>query len=98
MDLTLWKKVKKEQNLTIEEISKRANLPKGSVQNIFCGYVPNPRTDTVQAIEKALGIEREMQELISEEEKELIELIKQLDEEQVKELSSYIDYLISKRK
>ena len=57
MNLELWKRVKKEKGLTIEEISKRANLPKGSVQNIFCGYVPNPRIDTVQAIEKALGLD-----------------------------------------
>lgn len=56
MDLELWKKTKKQKKLTIEEIAKRANLPKGSVQNIFCGYVPNPRIDTVQKIERALGL------------------------------------------
>lgn len=56
MDLELWKKVKKQNKMTIEEIAKKANLPKGSVQNIFAGYVPNPRIDTVQAIERALGI------------------------------------------
>ena len=58
MDLELWKKIKKEQKLTIEEIAKRANLPKGSVQNIFCGYVPSPRIDTVEAIERALGLSK----------------------------------------
>ena len=56
MNLELWKKIKKEKKLTIEQIAKAANLPKGSVQNIFCGYVPNPRSDTVEAIERALGI------------------------------------------
>lgn len=56
MNLELWKKIKKEKHLTIEQIAKAANLPKGSVQNIFCGYVPNPRSDTVEAIERALGI------------------------------------------
>lgn len=56
MNLELWKKIKKEKKMTIEQIAKAANLPKGSVQNIFCGYVPNPRTDTVEAIERALGI------------------------------------------
>ena len=56
MNLELWKKIKKEKKMTIEQIAKAANLPKGSVQNIFCGYVPNPRTDTVEAIECALGI------------------------------------------
>ncbi|MGN0812472.1 MAG: transcriptional repressor LexA [Candidatus Coproplasma sp.] len=56
MNLELWKKIKKQKHLTIAEIAKRANLPKGSVQNIFAGYVPTPRIDTVEAIESALGI------------------------------------------
>ena len=56
MDLNLWRAAKKEQHLTIAEIAERACLPKGTVQNIFCGYVPNPRTDTVEAIERALGL------------------------------------------
>ena len=63
MNLELWRKVKKEKNLTIEDISKLSNIPKGSVQNIFCGYVPNPRIDTVEAIEKALGINQTIIEL-----------------------------------
>ena len=56
MNLELWKAVKKQKKMTIEDIANKANLPKGSVQNIFAGYVPNPRIDTVQAIEQALGI------------------------------------------
>ena len=57
MDLEKWKAAKKAKKLTIAEIAQRANLPIGSVQNIFAGYVPNPRIDTVEAIEKALGLE-----------------------------------------
>lgn len=56
MDLTLWKKAKKDKRMTIADIAKKAKLPKGTVQNIFAGYVPSPRLDTVQAIEQALGI------------------------------------------
>ena len=55
MDLNLWRAAKKEQHLTIAEIAERACLPKGTVQNIFGGNVPNLRTDTVDAIEGALG-------------------------------------------
>lgn len=54
--LDKWKKIKKEKKLTISDIAELSGLPKGSVQNIFAGYVPNPRIDTVRAIEKALGI------------------------------------------
>ena len=98
MDLELWKQRKKELKLTIAEISEKANLPKGTVQNIFCGYIPNPRTDTVQAIEKALGLDKNFVSDISAEEKELIEIIKQLDNEQATELFNFLDYLLSKRK
>ena len=56
MDLELWKKQKKALHLTYEELAKKANLPKGSIQNIFAGFVPAPRIDTVEAIERALGI------------------------------------------
>ena len=31
-------------------------MPKGSIQNIFAGYVPTPRIDTVEAIEEALEL------------------------------------------
>ena len=75
-----------------------ANLPKGSVQNIFCGYVPNPRTDTVEAIEKALGLDKSEDIAISAEDRELIELIKQLSDEETKELSNFVDFIIAKRK
>ncbi len=56
MDLEKLKEAKKKAHLTIAEIAERANLPKGTVQNIFCGYVPNPRSDTLEAIERALGL------------------------------------------
>lgn len=57
MDLTEWKKAKKQKGMTIADIAEKANLPKGTVQNIFAGYVPSPRLDTVRAIERALGID-----------------------------------------
>lgn len=56
MDLEALKKAKFERKMTIAEIAEKANLPKGTVQNIFAGYVPNPRSDTVEAIERALGL------------------------------------------
>ena len=58
MDLTTWKDAKKRLGLTIAEIAKRAGIPQGTVQNIFAGYVPTPRIDTVQAIERALGLDK----------------------------------------
>ncbi len=67
MDLELYKKVKKEKKMTIADIATAANLPKGTVQNIFCGYIPNPRIDTIEAIERALGIDKQPTATISNE-------------------------------
>lgn len=56
MDLELWKKIKNENKLSYDFIAEKSGIPKTTVTNIFCGYVTTPRIDTVQAIEKALGI------------------------------------------
>lgn len=61
MDLTKWIEAKKKKKMTIADIADKAGLPKGTVQNIFAGYVPSPRLDTVQAIEHALGLDEETQ-------------------------------------
>lgn len=61
MDLTRWIEAKKNNKMTIADIAEKAGLPKGTVQNIFAGYVPSPRLDTVQAIERALGLDGQSQ-------------------------------------
>lgn len=54
--LELWKQQKKRLGLKYDDIAAMSNIPKGTIQNIFAGYIDNPRIDTVQAIEKALGL------------------------------------------
>ncbi len=56
MDLNLWKQRKKELHLNYDKIAELTGLPKSTVTNIFLGYVTAPRIDTVEAIEKVLGI------------------------------------------
>lgn len=56
MDLELWKRLKKEQRLTFDELSERSKIPKRTLEDIFAGRTTDPRTTTVEAIERALGI------------------------------------------
>lgn len=56
MDLELWKRLKKEQHLTFDELSERSKIPKRTLEDIFAGRTTDPRTTTVEAIERALGI------------------------------------------
>lgn len=46
----------KSNKITYEELSKKADIPIGTLKSIFSGRTPNPRIDTIQAIEKALGL------------------------------------------
>ena len=48
--------LRKNAGLSIEELSNRANLPKSTVEKILFGVVKHPRIDTMQAIERALGL------------------------------------------
>lgn len=57
MNLELWKKRYKELGFkNYGELAEKANVSKRSIEDIFRGFTKNPRTDTVEAIERALGI------------------------------------------
>lgn len=56
MDLELWKKKRKELKLRYEDLAQKAGISKRSVEDIFRGYTTKPRIDTVEAIERALGL------------------------------------------
>ena len=54
--LELWRNRKKQLKLTNKQIAESAHLPLRTVEQIMCGTVKAPRLDTVEAIERALGI------------------------------------------
>jgi transcriptional regulator with XRE-family HTH domain len=89
MNIELWKKIKKEKKLTYEDIARIAQLPITTVKYIFLGYSTTPRIDTVQAIEKALGIDNEaesetndkIKKSITTDELDMLNLYKSLKDE-----------------
>lgn len=99
MDILTLKQRKKELKITNDELSEKSGIPKRTIEDIFRGATKNPRIDTMQAIERALGLDDKSEKpILSEEEKELIALISELTDEETQELTSFVDYLISKRK
>ena len=113
MEIQEIKKILKERKITYDKLADLTGLSKSCITKIFAGYAKYPRVDTIETIEKALGLDKEVVPGISEEEKELMELIKQLPNESTKELieiikqlsydgtkelMAYADFLISKRK
>jgi transcriptional regulator with XRE-family HTH domain len=99
-DIETLKAIKKQKKLTLQEIADASGIPKRTVDDIFSGKTKHPRIDTMQAIERALGITpgQEVLPEYTEEEKQLFELIQQLTDEEAKELSNFVDYILSKRK
>lgn len=95
MDINYVKQVMKEKKITQIQLSELSGIPIQTLRKIFAGYTPNPRIDTVEAIEKALGIkDQDMQ--LSPEKQELVDLILQMDEESLKEALTILNYVTNK--
>ena len=56
MDLEKWKRIKKEKKLTFDALAEKSNIPKRTLEDIFSGRTVEPRITTVEAIERALGL------------------------------------------
>ena len=96
MDLELLKKRKKELKMTFEELSELSGVSISSLKGIFGGVTPNPRIDTMQAIERALGLNDNLEDVPDEISKLIA--ISQLTPEEYKDVLRYIDFVIAKRK
>ena len=56
MEIQAIKKYMKDNHITYDELSKRSGLSISTIKKIFSGISQYPRIDTVQAIERALGL------------------------------------------
>lgn len=56
IDLQKWKEAKKKIGWTYETIADQAGVSKRTVEDIFRGYNKNPKIETINAIENALGL------------------------------------------
>lgn len=57
MEINKIKEYMKKNKITYAELAARSGVPIQTLSKIFAGITPNPRIDTVQAIEKALGLD-----------------------------------------
>lgn len=90
------KKYMKDNKITQIQLSEMSNIPLGSLRNIFSGRVPNPRMDTLRAIETALGLNKKAtEETPSQSIEHLINHLRELPEQKQKELAPVIEHLIN---
>ena len=59
MDLEKMRTVMKQKKITQKDLSKLSNVPIQTIKYILTGRTPNPRTDTAEAIEKALELDND---------------------------------------
>lgn len=57
IDLEKWKAAKKKLGWTYDVIAEHAGVSKRTVEDIFRGFNKNPRIDTANAIEAAMGLQ-----------------------------------------
>ena len=58
MNIETLNEERKNRGLSVDELAEKAGLPKSTIEKILFGIVKHPRIDTVQAIERALGLNR----------------------------------------
>lgn len=84
MDIQEIKKYMRDNNITYEELSKKSNLSISTIKKVLAGISRYPRIDTMQAIERALGIDNDKNppdRELSEGEAELLELFNRVPED-----------------
>ena len=59
MEIQAIKQYMRSNKITYDELAERTGLSKSCITKIFAGYAKYPRIDTMQAIEQALGFNRE---------------------------------------
>ena len=100
MDICEIKQYMKQNKITYEQLSERSQISISTIKKIFSGVSQYPRIDTIQAIERALGIEEQktppVQEL-TEDEQEIFTLISQLTDEEIQEARAILQYILNKR-
>ncbi len=57
IDLQLWKERKKALKLSLQDIANETGISISTLKDIFRGATTDPRIETVQRIEKVLGVE-----------------------------------------
>ena len=87
MNIELWKKRKKELNLTHDELAKRSGVSRRTIAGIFSKDPTrcSPTRNTAEAIENALGLNNEqitdtIKTNISPIEDDMLDLFRQIGE------------------
>lgn len=96
MEVSEIKRYMKENKITYAELSEKSGVPIQTLSKIFAGITPTPRIDTMQAIEKALGLNQEPREKLKQIPVAMYDGLDGLTDEQVQDVLKYIEFIKSK--
>ena len=71
MDISELKALKEAKKLSYDDLAELSGIPKTTLTNILLGRTPNPRIDTMQAIERALGVDKIKKDPVIQDEVEI---------------------------
>lgn len=98
---TILKKLMSRFGLSNYALAKKLSASESSIANWLNGS-STPKMEYIIKMAEIFDVSTDylllgVKTTLSEEEKQLVSLIAQLTDEEVKELSSFVDYIISKR-
>ena len=96
-DILKIKECLKQRKITYPQLAEMSGVPLNTLKNIFGGFTPNPRIDTMQAIKTAIGLtDSEQTELSREETLENfnIEDFKRLTESEKQHVANMFNLLV----
>ena len=84
MEIQDIKKYMKDNKITYNDLADMTGISISTIKKIFSGLSQYPRIDTMQAIERALGLDKEKTptDELSEGEKALLELFNRVPKDQ----------------
>ena len=99
---TILKKLMEQANISNYALAKKLASSESSIANWLNGN-STPKMEYIVKMAEIFNVSTDylllgVKTTLTEEEKQLISLISQLTSDEVKELSNFVDYIISKRK
>ena len=108
MEIMEIKKFLKEHKITYKMLAEMSGVPESTLKNIFGGFTPNPRKDTLEAIERALGINEKhppakqegvpIPDSLKPYQLAFYEGVDGISEEGMKDIMKYIEFVKAKEK
>ena len=100
MDIQEVKAYMKSKKITYKDLSEMTGLSISCITKIFAGYAKYPRVDTWNIILPALGLDEQQKSPpseLTEGENEILSIIGQLTDEEIKEARTILNYILNKR-